>query len=904
MSRAAGGSLTATGDVGESSTALLPPPDFQALFESLPGLYLVLTPDLTMVAVSNAYLQATMTKREEILGRKLFDIFPDNPDDPAATGVRNLKESLDRVLRNYAADAMAVQKYDIRRPDSEGGGFEERYWSPVNSPVLTADGQLAYIIHRVEDVTEFLRLKQRGVEQDKLTEELRTRADRVEAEIYLRAQEVQEANRHLRTANEDLARKEKEIKGLYEKLQKLDELKSQFFANVSHELRTPLTLILGPVAKLLSAKKLPAARRRDLELVERNARGLLQRVNDLLDVSRLEAGKMAIDYAGVDLARLVGQTAALFESFAQERGFTFSADTPESAPAQVDPDKIQRVLMNLLSNAFKFTPSGGKIMCALRLEAGAAGSPGERSAIVTVCDSGPGVPVHLREAVFERFFQVEESSTRRHGGTGLGLAIAKDFIELHRGTIRVDASLLGGARFTVVLPLQAPPGTPVRPDGGQGQVVQVAIEPESAPTPRYLDALPDEKAMAPDRPLILVVEDNVEMRRHIRETLAAEYRTEGAADGNEGIAKAMQLRPDLIVSDVMMPGMSGSQMAREIRRRPELGPVPIVMLTARADEKLRVTLLREGVQDYLVKPFSAEEMLARIRNLVVVKQSRERLQAEVAERRRVEKEVRRLNQGLERHAAQVEAANRELETFSYAVSHDLRAPLRSINGFSQALLDDCSAMLDERGRELLERVRAATQRMGQLIDDLLSLSRLTRVEMRFTRVDLSGLGNRISRELQATQPERRAEFVISEALTAEGDARLLEVVLVNLLGNAWKFTGKRSVSRIELGTTPQNGEPAFFVRDNGAGFDMDYAGKLFSAFQRLHSAHEFEGSGIGLATVARIVHRHGGRVWAEGAVGRGATFYFTLRTAPDPSLREQGGADGSEKDRAAGRGRP
>ncbi len=245
------------------------------------------------------------------------------------------------------------------------------------------------------------------------------------------------------------------------------------------------------------------------------------------------------------------------------------------------------------------------------------------------------------------------------------------------------------------------------------------------------------------------------------------------------------------------------------------------------------------------------------------------LEKEIIERRRSEAQLRRANE-------EAEAANRELEAFSYSVSHDLRAPLRSIDGFSQALLEDCGDRLDERGRQDLERVRAATRRMGQLIDDLLSLSGVARVEMRRSTVDLSGLARRIAAELEKGQPERKVEFKIAGGLVADGDGRLLKVALENLLRNAWKFTGKRPVAHIEFGATQDDGRRAFFVRDDGAGFDMAYADKLFGAFQRLHSTQDFEGTGIGLATVARIVQRHGGRVWSEGAVDRGATFYFTL----------------------------
>jgi PAS domain S-box-containing protein len=230
--------------------------------------------------------------------------------------------------------------------------------------------------------------------------------------------------------------------------------------------------------------------------------------------------------------------------------------------------------------------------------------------------------------------------------------------------------------------------------------------------------------------------------------------------------------------------------------------------------------------------------------------------------------------------AQLEAANEELDAFSYSVSHDLRAPLRSIDGFSQALLEDGADRLDDRGKEHLHRIRAATQRMGLLIDDLLNLSRVTRAEIHPGTLDISALARSIAAELQKTQPERRMEFRIEDGLETTADARLLRVVLENLLGNAWKFTSKHPSARIEFGETHLNGARAYFVRDDGAGFDPAYADKLFGAFKRLHAVTEFPGTGIGLATVQRIIHRHGGRVWAEGAVERGATFYFTLAEKP------------------------
>ncbi|MFZ0548405.1 MAG: ATP-binding protein [Candidatus Promineifilaceae bacterium] len=226
---------------------------------------------------------------------------------------------------------------------------------------------------------------------------------------------------------------------------------------------------------------------------------------------------------------------------------------------------------------------------------------------------------------------------------------------------------------------------------------------------------------------------------------------------------------------------------------------------------------------------------------------------------------------------QLQASNQELESFAYSVSHDLRAPLRAVDGFSQTLLEDNGDQLDDQGKAYLERVRANVQRMGELIDALLTLSRLTRVEMNRECVDLSALARTIASQLQKRDPDRQVEFIIEENIEVDGDPRLLEVALENLLENAWKFSSKRDQTRIEFrGTENHEEQPAYFVRDNGAGFDMAYANKLFGAFQRLHAMSDFAGTGIGLATVKRIIHRHGGQLWAEGVPNEGATFYFTL----------------------------
>ena len=820
-------------------------PDFRALFESAPGLYLVLTPQLEIVAASNAYLDATNTKREQILGRGIFDIFPDNPADPAASGVRNLRASLNRVIESKVPDTMPIQKYDIPRPESEGAGFEERFWSPRNSPVFNNNGDLAYIIHRVEDVTSFVRLKASTGSQQQPVDVL---TESTEGELYERLRQVAETKRQLKEANTELAR-------LYKRTAELDQIKTNFFTNISHELRTPLALIIGPVERLLSSRGLGEDECRELRVVNRNAHQLLKHVNDLLDLAKLDQNELRLSYSSTDLALLVRLAANNFESLAREKKINFivQADTP--VRSEIDLDKIERALLNLLSNAFKFTPPGGTVRCTLVKD------DANQSATIEVADSGPGIPVEWRTAVFERFRQVDAGLTRRFEGTGLGLPIAKEFVELHGGAISISEAPEGGALVSMRLPLRAPEGaTVVTHDAEPGSLDKLAkavVEGLESSGPEYVPPVDGDS-----RPLILIAEDNREMNAFVRSTLDSTYRVHSAFNGREAIAKTIELKPDAIVCDIMMPELSGADFLETIRRYRGFDNTPILMITAKTGDELRIELLRNGATDYLIKPFSVDELRARIGNLVKLKLALDQEQ--------------KLRSELQQTNSRLEATNRELEAFAYSVSHDLRAPLRSITGFSNILLRDHAPRLDERGIGYIQRMARAADRMGQLIDDLLNLSRVSRSEVKRQPTDLSAIGWSAVRELEAAEPNRRVVVVIEPGLMAKADPRLMRIALDNLFGNAWKFTSRRSEPLIRFSKQVIEGEDVFSISDNGAGFEMEYATNLFTPFQRLHQAHEFPGTGIGLAIVQRIVHRHGGRIWATAKVNEGATFWFTL----------------------------
>jgi signal transduction histidine kinase len=386
---------------------------------------------------------------------------------------------------------------------------------------------------------------------------------------------------------------------------------------------------------------------------------------------------------------------------------------------------------------------------------------------------------------------------------------------------------------------------------------------------------------------VLIIDDSQTTRVNLAAAFeAAGFRPLLCATAAEARAALAKERVALVVLDVLLPAGDGIDLLEEIRSMRSCADAPVLLLSPEAEVRDRIRGLRTRADSGIGKPLDPGYVVARARELLGSQSAgapgedeQRQVREELLRRELDAAEARAALELAETRAAlidELERKNRELEAFCYSVSHDLRAPLRSIDGFGQALLEDYADALDENGRRHLQRLCAAAHRMNELIDDLLALSRVGRAGLTRERVDLSAVAASVIDELRRREPERVVNVQIAPGLAAHADGRLAKVLLENLLGNAWKFTGRTDSARIELGTEWCDDGATFFVRDNGAGFDMTYAQKLFRPFQRLHSEAEFPGTGIGLATVYRIVDRHGGRVWAEGAVRNGATIFFTM----------------------------
>jgi len=623
---------------------------FQLVFEASPNPYLVLLPDtpkFTIVAVNNSYLAATNTQRADLLGQSLFEVFPDNPKDASATGVSDLHISLERVIQDHVQDVMGVQKYDIPVPGANQ--FEVKYWSPVNSPVFDQKGELAYIIHRAEDITEFILLRERtSQENNARIEKTLAHAEQMEAEVLKSSRELKEANRQIKAAKEESERREQELAQLNERLQELDRLKTSFFSNISHEFRTPLTLMLGPVEDMLDDPQITPKNREQLEIAYRNTLRLLKLVNNLLDFARIEAGRAQAHYQPTDLRTITQELVSMFSSATRKAGLKLTIDCPPlPEPVYVDHDMWEKIVLNLVSNAFKHTFEGE---IAVRL-------CWKRDHIeLTVRDTGIGISKEQLPHLFERFYRVPNAPSRSYEGSGIGLALVNELVKLHGGKIEIHSTLEQGTIFTVSIP------------AGSAHLPESQVAGHAKPTLPTQDTLSmvdealywlpqDTKRTSRNRdenvrwykpngqPVqVLLADDNADMRNYVCRLLEPYCDIETASNGEEALNAAIQKPPDLILSDIMMPILDGLGLLRTLRNHESLKTIPIILLSARAGEEARIEGLQAGADDYLVKPFNARELLARVKANLNLELHRARQEAEASKQESEERYKSLFNQ--------------------------------------------------------------------------------------------------------------------------------------------------------------------------------------------------------------------------------------------------------------------
>jgi signal transduction histidine kinase len=644
----------------------------------------------------------------------------------------------------------------------------------------------------------------------------------------------------------------------------LDREKTAFLSHVSQEFRKRLMLVLSPLEEELGDDDppLPPGRRARLEIAQRNSAGLLRTVSALLDFSFIEEGRMKPTFEAVDIASVTDAIVTTFRGPIEKAGLRLSTRLEAlSEPVYVDREMWTKIVVNLLSNALKHTFRGGITVSLFASEE----APDHIE--LRVDDTGTGIPAKEIPRLFTRFHRVRRVRARSDDGSGIGLALVRAFARLHGGDVRVVSREGLGSSFRVHVPRRATTAPGGEAGGARAQgTLPADVGGYADDAMRWADNLGSHSSETDQaegsnvaegpRARVLWADGNGDTRAYVARLLGRVHHVEAVADAEAVLDAAAEHPPDLVLLDVALPGKDGLALLRELRELERTRLVPVILVSSSADEGAAIEGLDAGADDYLVKPFTAKALQARVRSRL----SLARLRKEYADRLAV--------------------ANKELEAFSYSVSHDLRAPLRAIDGFSQILASDYAEAFDDDGRRFLDRIRAATQRMAQLIDDLLNLSRITRLQLADEPVDLTALAQTVLGDLAARDPGRKVAWDVGSGLAGRGDPRLVRVLLENLLGNAWKFSSKRADARIEVGAELRDGEATFFVRDNGAGFDMEYAEKLFAPFQRLHAATDFPGTGIGLATVHRVVARHGGRVWAASAPGEGATFFFTLGGQP------------------------
>lgn len=678
----------------------------------------------------------------------------------------------------------------------------------------------------------------------------------------------------------ELEEAQEEQQELVQRLREADEARSRFFANISHDLRTPLSLILGPVEEALDRDDLPEPVRRRLETVRRNAGTLSGQVEDLLSVAQMEAGTLEADPRPVDVAALLRAVAEHFSAHAMGRSVDYRVGVPDGLTAEVDPELLKRAVLNLLSNAFRHVPDGGTVRCELRRV--------EDEIVVVVADSGPGVPEEERAAVFERFRKTGEGADRPEGGTGLGLAIVHEVAELHGGSAEAGEAVEGGARFVLRLPAgdvwitdpesrdrdaigSADVGDLPATRGFEPATRDPAIPaPETSPGSEDGEPGPAGSDDGVDRPTVLVVEDDADMRAYLCRILDGEYGTVAAADGREGLERALETGPDLVVTDVMMPGVDGVELVEAMRERPGLEDVPVLVLTARAGSDLPERMLRGGAQDYVVKPVRPGELRARIQNLLDLTRSRRLLQEELSSG---EESLEELARTAARRKRQLERAVEEKKVLLRELHHRVKGNLQTVTSLLQLQLRQVE---DERIRRPLEESRGRVAAMGLLHERLHRAGFSERVELgdylRSLVADVlrsRGATRGVTTRLALQEMEVSVDTALSCGL-------IVHELVINALEHAFPEDRGGSV-RVAL-REDGGGRAVLVVADDGRGLEGDAAGP--------------EGA-LGLELVRSMVGQLDGGIQIRGGDGTRVEIVFPLGEEASPDRPAPETHDGS-----------
>jgi signal transduction histidine kinase/ligand-binding sensor domain-containing protein len=692
---------------------------------------------------------------------------------------------------------------------------------------------------------------------------------------------VTERTRDLRQEKEKVEESRNVIEAQAGKLKELDRFKTRFFANVSHEFRTPLTMIIGPLENTLAQAYGPLSGplRKQAEIMLRNARRLLRLINQLLDLSKLEAGKMDLKAGSRDLVHFLRNLQQAVTPLAEKKGIQMPFLAPES-PVKVffEPDKMEKVFYNLLSNALKFTPDGGDV--GIRIE------ETDTQASVTVFDTGRGIPAEQLPHIFDRFHQVDGSNTREFEGTGIGLSLVKEMVALHGGTVTASSEPGAGTRFIVVLRKgvghlteeQIAQDPEDSPDTGETSSIELSPEP---PPVAEVAAGPVWKRVDPRAALILVVDDNPDVRDYVSGILERHgYRTIQAVDGVDGLERAQKRRPGLIISDIMMPRMDGTEFCRRVKSDDRIGHTPVILLTARASHESRIGSLEVGADDYLSKPFNTDELVSRVANLIRNREDRSSL---ASEKERLTQSVaaqvditlaqrKKYEESLIAERDRALAASQLKQTILDNVGHELRTPLTGIMGYADLLAE---MGFDDATREFIDVIRSSGHKLAATLDALLRLSRAQAesAPSNQKRLEVHQVVADAVQEVAGEAAERGLELGIEHASTPAwvyANPESIQTAISAVLDNAIKFT---EAGAIRVSVATESSEVSIRIEDTGIGIQEDCLDLVFEPFRQVSEGltREFDGVGIGLSIARELIRVHGGSVDLRSELNSGTT---------------------------------